>query len=130
MTQETYRFAYEEANAELREILAHFELLQSRKEQMEQVVEALKVVLLNEERAETSDETPVEQVPFIVHQSVEILANNKSESMPEPAFEPEPVYAESSDPFQRRIDMALRHGLGARESRIMPRGLSGLLSRA
>ena len=130
MTQETYRFAYEEANAELREILAHFEVLQARKEQMEQVVEALKVVLLNEGKAVASEHAG-EQVPFIVHQSVEILANDKNEPMPEPAYEPEPAYAEqSSDPFQRRIDMALRHGLGTRESRVMPRGLSGLLSRA
>lgn len=130
MTQETYRFAYEEANAELREILAHFEVLQARKEQMEQVVEALKIVLSSEERAEASNEIAGEQIPFIVHQSVEILSGNKSEPMPEPAYEPEPAYAESADPFQRRIDMALRHGLGARESRVMPRGLSGLLSRA
>jgi hypothetical protein len=126
MTQETYRFAYEEANAELREIMAHFEVLQARKEQMEQVVEALSVVLSNEGKG---GQVAGEQIPFIVHQSVEILANDRNEPMPEPEFEPEPAYVESADPFQRRIDMALRHGLG-KESRIMPRALSGLLSRA
>src|SRR5690242_8760057 len=114
MTQETYRFAYEEANAELREIMAHFEVLQARKEQMEQVVAALNVVLANEGKA---SQVAGEQIPFIVHQSVEILANDRNEPMPEPAFEPEPAYVESADPFQRRIDMALRHGLG-KESRI------------
>jgi hypothetical protein len=50
----------------------------------------------------------------------------------EPTLIAEPAYAveQSSDPFQRRIDNALRHGLGSRESRILPRALSGLLSRA
>ena len=46
MKQETYRFAYEEANAELREILGQFDLLQARKAQIEQVVEALKALLM------------------------------------------------------------------------------------
>ena len=130
MKQETYRFAYEEANAELREIMAHFDVLRHRKEQMEQVVEALKVVLLNEGKVRDSEAVAQEQVPFIVHQSVEILANDNNLPIPEPAFEPEPAYVESADPFQRRIDMALRHGLGSKESRILPRALSGLLSRA
>jgi hypothetical protein len=129
MTQETYRFAYEEANAELREILGQFEVLQARKDQMEQVVAALKVVL-EQASAETSSVLQTEHVPFLVHQSVEIVQEAHAERAPEPVFEPEPAYVESSDPFQRRIDNALRHGLGARDSRIMPRGLSGLLSRA
>ena len=47
-------------------------------------------------------------------------------------LEPEPAYAgdQSSDPFQRRIDNALRHGLGSRDARILPRAVNGLLSRA
>lgn len=131
MTQETYRFAYDEANAELREILGQFELLRARKEQMEQVLEALKFVVMDEAPAEGLSSLAGEQIPFLVHQSVELLPEQKNEPEPELTYEPEPVYAEqSSDPFQRRIDMALRHGLGARESRILPRGLSGLLSRA
>jgi hypothetical protein len=72
-----------------------------------------------------------EQVPFLVHHSIEVLGGPVIEPSAEPAFDPEPEYAEqSADPFQRRIDMALRHGLGSRESRVMPRSLSGLLSRA
>jgi len=129
MTQETYRFAYEEANAELREILAQFEHLQSRKEQMEQVVAALKVVMSGNALAGSSAAVP-EHAPFLVHQSVELAPEQQPEAVPEPAMEAEPAYAESSDPFQRRIDMALRHGLGTRDSKVMPRGLSGLLSRA
>ena len=131
MTQETYLFAYEEAHAELNEIMGQFELLQARKEQMEQVVEALRVVLAGEEGLEAALAQSSDQVPFLVHQSVELLPEQKTEPAPEPAYEAEPAFAEqSSDPFQRRIDMALRHGLGARESRVLPRGLNGLLSRA
>jgi hypothetical protein len=133
MTQETYRFAYEEANAELREILGHFDVLKARKEQMEQVVEALKIVLSGEAPAESMANFTAEQVPFLVHhQTIEVTTQElKNEPAPEPEFEPEPAFAEqSSDPFQRRIDMALRHGLGTRESRVLPRSLNGLLSRA
>jgi len=131
MTQETYRFAYEEAHAELTEILGQFELLQARKEQMEQVVETLRVVLAGEDGIDATLGGSAEQMPFLVQQSVELLPEQKKEAAPEPAFEEEPAFAEqSSDPFQRRIDMALRHGLGSRESRVQPRGLNGLLSRA
>ncbi len=126
MTQETYRFAYEEANAELREILGQFKALEARKEQMEQVVEALKVVLSRESSIDSAAGS--EQVPFLVPQSAE--QQQPVELAAEPA-EAEPAFAElSSDPFQRRIDMALRHGLGTKESRVQPRGLNGLLSRA
>ena len=124
MTQETYRFAYEEESAELREILAKFQALEARKEQMEQVVGALKVVLSGESSIESA--AGPEQVPFLVHQTVEQPVELEAEPV-----EAEPAFAElSSDPFQRRIDMALRHGLGTRESRVLPRGLSSLLSRA
>jgi len=71
-----------------------------------------------------------EHAPFLVHQSVELSPAQQPEAAAEPSPEAEPAYAESSDPFQRRIDMALRHGLGTRDSKVMPRGLSGLLSRA
>ena len=42
MRQETYRFALDEATAELRNIITQFEALRSRKEHIEQVVEALR----------------------------------------------------------------------------------------
>lgn len=131
MTQETYRFAYEEANAELREILGQFKQLEARKEQMEQVVAALKIILTGEASVESAG-LSMEQVPFLVHhQTMELTQElRKSEPEPEPVHEEEPVFVESSDPFQRRIDMALRHGLGTRETRVLPRALNGLLSRA
>jgi hypothetical protein len=142
MTQETYRFAYDEANAELLEILGQFELLQARKEQIEQLMEALKALLVEGPVPEVGATAATESTPFLVHQSVAVVAEANAivaqESFPEPSIHsepvliPEPAYAgeQSSDPFQRRIDNALRHGLGSRESRILPRALSGLLSRA
>lgn len=130
MTQETYRFAYDEANAELREIVAQFERLEARKEQIEQLVEALKALIAEAPAMETLS-TGAEPAPYLVESVAEATIEPAAESFPEPSFEPEPVFAEqSADPFQRRIDNALRHGLGSRESRILPRALNGLLSRA
>jgi hypothetical protein len=130
MTQDTYRFAFEEANAELREITGQFEVLRVRKEQVEQVIEALRPLLSD---ALVTESIPVQQTvepaPFLVQQSVPEAPEPAPVAMPEPMAEP--AYAEqSSDPFQRRIDNALRHGFGSKESRVMPRALNGLLSRA
>jgi hypothetical protein len=130
MTQDTYRFAYDEANAELREIVGQFELLRARKEQIEQVVAALKVVM--DEASSGTETIPAEEpAPFLV-QTVEMPEPEPRESYAAVALEPEPAYAgdQSSDPFQRRIDNALRHGLGSRDARILPRAVNGLLSRA
>ena len=129
MTQETYRFAYDEANAELRDIVVQFEQLEARKGQLERVVQALRA-LISEAPASEMVTADAEPAPYLVQNTAETPA--APESLPQPAMEPVPVFAaeQSSDPFQRRIDNALRHGLGARESRILPRALNGLLSRA
>ena len=42
MNKEVYRFAFDEANAELTQIVGEFEQLRLRKERVEKVVEALK----------------------------------------------------------------------------------------
>ncbi len=42
MNKEVYRFAFDEANAELTQIVGEFDLLRQRKERVEKVVEALK----------------------------------------------------------------------------------------
>jgi len=42
MNKEVYRFAFDEANAELIAIMGEFEQLRQRKERVEKVVEALK----------------------------------------------------------------------------------------
>ncbi len=127
MTQDTYRFAYEEATAELGEIVAQFDRLSQRKAQMEQVLEALKPLLSDVLLAETTvDGQTSEATPFLVQQvaAVEPVAVEVEESHEEPVFE------QSSDPFQRRIDNALRQGFGGRDSRVLSLGLNGLLTRA
>lgn len=136
MTQDTYRFAYEEANAELREILGQFEQLRLRKAQMEQVVEALRPLL--SEVPETTNPVEVresESVPFLVQQPVAVAAAPmiEAETSPVPvaeAYEEPEMVEESADPFQRRIDNALRQGFGGRDSRVLSLGLNGLLTRA
>jgi hypothetical protein len=134
MTQETYRLAYEEASSELKQILGQFEVLRVRREKVQLVVEALKPLLADGQQIEVAVGTNGDPAPFLVQQasavSSEPTPSATPEAFPEPAPEPEPAFAESSDPFQRRIDNALRHGLGSRESRILPRALNGLLSRA
>ena len=42
MNKDVYRFAFDEANAELSQIVGEFEQLRLRKERVEKVVEALK----------------------------------------------------------------------------------------
>ena len=42
MNKEIYRFAFDEANSELAQIVGEFEQLRLRKERVEKVVEALK----------------------------------------------------------------------------------------
>jgi hypothetical protein len=146
MTQDTYRFAYEEASAELREILAQFDQLRARKAKMEQIVEVLKPLLTDVPAsaaitAAVQAPVPAAVIPAAVIPAAEpapFLMQTVSEIQPEPVLEvtpepaPEPAFATevSSDPFQRRIDNALKHGFGSRESRILPRALNGLLSRA
>jgi hypothetical protein len=134
MTQETYRLAYEEASSELKQILEKFEVLRVRREKVQQVVEALKPLLADGPQVEVAVATNSDPAPFLVQQTSVVSSESTPaatpEAFPEPAPEPEPAFVESSDPFQRRIDNALRHGLGSRESRILPRALNGLLSRA
>lgn len=135
MTQETYRSAYDEACAEMRTIDGRFAQLRARKDQMEQIIEALRPLMAGEqsasavEKAEThvTPVAPVETVTFSMQVTPEPMAVE-----PDAAPVEEPVYSEdtTSDPFQRRIDNALKHGFAARESRILPRALNGLLSRA
>ncbi|HZB89151.1 MAG TPA: hypothetical protein VE291_10865 [Terracidiphilus sp.] len=149
MTQDTYRFAYEEANAELSEIRGQFEQLQLRRNLVEQAIEALRPVLSDAPAAAIThtisfEMPPSEPLPFLVQQVQQVQQAQQAQqsvaveplveqSVPQPVMETyaEPQYAqESSDPFQRRIDNALRQGFGGRDSRVMSLGLNGLLTRA
>ena len=127
MTRETYRSAFDEASAEMREIDNRYEQLRARKQQMEQIIEALRPLVSVEQAAGVAQkaELPaVETVTFSMQVAPEPVA--EPEQVEEPAFAEET----SSDPFQRRIDNALKNGFATRESRILPRALNGLLSRA
>ena len=136
MTQETYRFAYDEANTELREIIGQFERLRARKDQVELVLAALRPIVTDAPATEASstETAATEPAPYLVQPMSEVVVPEAIPALQEIAAEPkpEPVYASesSSDPFQRRIDNALKHGFGSKESRILPRALNGLLSRA
>jgi hypothetical protein len=130
MTQDTYRFAYEEATAELGDIVAQFERLSQRKAQMEQIMDALKPLLMEmPQGAAATDRQTIEVAPFLVQQATEPAAEPVAVVAEESYAEPE--YAEqASDPFQRRIDNALRQGFGGRDSRVLSLGLNSLLTRA
>ncbi len=82
MRQEVYRVAFDEASAELSEILNRFEQLRSRKDRVEKVVEALKPLLagnespapalsLHAEWAPASVQTPT-SAPVPIHTPVQV----------------------------------------------------------
>ena len=138
MRQEVYRAAYEEANAELNEILAKFQQLRQRKDQVEKVVEMLRSVMGLEASAPAQNPPPVERLPEPVQPvqalqpaqpAAEIQAfapGQSAEMQPEPAAK---MADPASDPFQRRIDSALGLAGGYRDSREFGRRLSGGLQR-
>ena len=81
MRQETYRFALDEATKELHGIVEQFEALRSRKEQIEQVVEALRPFIgLHSETATVT--TAIEASAPIA----EFVAPVIEEPSPEPQF--------------------------------------------
>ena len=128
MRQEVYRAAYEEANAELTEILGKFEKLRQRKDRIEKVVEMLKPMAGFEMSASVTPKVvdlPSEPIQ-VVAESASLADRQEAEAVPEPVqrhVEP------SSDPFQRRIDSALGLSGGVRDSREFGRRFSGSLQR-
>ena len=76
MRQETYRYALDEATAELRGIVAQYEALRSRKEQIEKVVEALRPFI------GLQSETPTHE-PSV---AFEFTAPVAEQSSPEPQY--------------------------------------------
>ena len=133
MRQETYRFALDEATAELRDIVTQFEALKARKEQIEHVLEALKPFLDLQAEAPTIEVSAAFTAPEVEPAAPEPQFTFMQVSAPgmeivktEPASEEveqvlEPVAAldeatpeqvayfrqPTADPFQRRIDDAL-----------------------
>ena len=126
MKQEAYRFAYEEASAELGSILGQFEQLRLQKEQIERVVAALKPFLDLEadptaltEQVEYAQPEPFEYAqPEPMRQvmaSIALPMLHVPEPFPEAVeipVEPAPMFSQyaadpSSDAFQQRIDSVL-----------------------
>ncbi len=112
MRQEVYRVAYDEAHAELTEILGKFEQLRMRKEKIEKVVEALKPLLggsdsqLNgvDRVAAAAERKAAAPEPAIAFPSVEqtVAASNAIPYPVQQAIEP------GNDPFSRRVDSVAR----------------------
>jgi hypothetical protein len=133
MRQETYRFALDEATAELRDIVTQFEALKSRKEQIEHVLEALKPFLDLQAEAPTIEVSaaftapevepaaPEPQFTFmqVTAPGMEIVKTEPAPEEVEQVLEPVAAMDEATpeqvayfrqptaDPFQRRIDDAL-----------------------
>jgi hypothetical protein len=97
MRQEVYRVAFDEASAELSEILSKFEQLKLRKDRMEKVVEALKPLVAAEAPAYSSER------PSHVAEQVSHAAPEPVQPTPSPIPYPvQPPASQANDPFGRR----------------------------
>lgn len=125
MRQEVYRVAFDEASAELSEILSKFEALRLRKDRIEKVVEALKPLVGNE------ISVPAERGPIVAERQMPVEVSSVH-----PASEPVhavPVSAsyptmQPSDPFARRVESAVGQSSSAKDvseySRLFNTGVS------
>ena len=106
---EVYRVAFDSANSELKDILGAFEELRARKERIEKVVMALKPLLGAEEAAAAA----------AAMQSASDAANEAAQSLSEevPTYQYQAGNGSSADPFARRLDSALGHGVGRKFNR-------------
>jgi len=107
-----YRVAFDSANSELNDILGAFEELRARKDRIEKVVMALKPLLGAEEAAAAAAAV----------QTASDAANEATQSSEEvPTYQYQASNGASngasSDPFARRLDSALGHGVGRKFSR-------------
>lgn len=125
MRQEVYRVAYDEASAELSEILAKFEQLRVRKDRIEKVVDALKpLVASNESTVRTAEGSlaPIERqvaVPVPVQEPVAVAAAPApvpvaSNPIPYPVQQ---AVEEANDPFSRRVESTIGAGSSSKDLR-------------
>lgn len=128
MRQEVYRVAFDEASAELSEILGKFELLRVRKDRIEKVVEALKPLIASSETtASVMERTSVSQA---IEASSHAPHPPAEAAQPTPAPIPYPVQPsnQSSDPFARRLESAVGQSSAAKDvseySRLFNTGVS------
>jgi hypothetical protein len=96
MRQEVYRVAYDEASAELSEILGKFEQLKLRKDRMEKVVEALKPLVALESQPYPSERLS-HSAEVVTHAAPEPV-----QSTPSPIPYPVQPAPQGNDPFGRR----------------------------
>lgn len=104
---EVYRVAFDSANMELTDIVGAFEELRARKERIEKVVLALKPLLGAEEAAAAA----------AAMQSASDAANEASQSDEVPTYQYQATNGNTPDPFARRLDSALGHGMGRKANR-------------
>ena len=98
MRQDVYRVAFDEARAELSEILGKFEQLRLRKDRIEKVVEALKPLISESQ----SSPAPVERQPAKVEQATPHNAEPVQATASPIPYPVQQAVAPSSDPFSRR----------------------------
>ncbi len=126
MRDDAYRAAFEEANAELKEISSQIDQLQQRQTRLERVAEVLKPLAETTGATQFSEPLKIETHHDEAQQFSEPASAPQQENT-EPAAVPAASYAEtSSDPFQRRINNALRQGFGSGDGREYSRLFSGL----
>jgi hypothetical protein len=109
---DVYRVAFDSANSELNDILGSFEELRARKDRIEKVVMALKPLLGAEEAAAAA--AAVQSASDAANQALQA-----SEEVPTYQYQATNGNGNgaSSDPFARRLDSALGHGVGRKFSR-------------
>jgi hypothetical protein len=110
MRQDVYGVAYEEARAELLEIVRRFEELRRRKESLESVVIALGPVLGVEGRGRTPVE-PIsgQMVKGAPKAAPELPVGQQANPSLSPVAVPTPAAEEPiTEPFQRRVRDALK----------------------
>jgi hypothetical protein len=110
MRQDVYGVAYEEARAELLEIVRRFEELRRRKESLESVVIALGPVLGIEGRGRAAVQPITAQTGKDSSKSAaELPLSQQSNPALTPVVVPTPAAEEPiTDPFQRRVRDALK----------------------
>jgi hypothetical protein len=110
MRQEIYRVAFDEAHAELSEILGKFEQLRLRKERIEKLVEALKP-LVSGSNFHASDSKPAsaERQALPADHPIAVAASDPVPVAVTSIHYPSPEVSEPpSDPFSRRESSASR----------------------
>jgi hypothetical protein len=132
MRQEVYRVAFDEASAELSEILGKFELLRIRKDRIEKVVEALKPLVVANETLASGAERIIapsdrQSAPMEMPPAYTPAETSQEASSPIP-YPVQQAVEHQSDPFSRRVDNAIGTGTAGRDvreySRLFNTGLS------